>query len=225
MQLISIVDGAAWSVHPTQALRVQQNPDGTFDYEGDGVGARYANAADLMVLPDDVDVEIGSEIDPVWRAVEIPLTRLLAPSPEGALADALGLVMRSAVADGSISNDELLRIAPALEERMWRAGLDVVAGDVFADDGDLWVCIQAHTTQGSWRPVLTPTLWRKVEPKTDGPRIWTTSVDYAVGDAVKYPDTQGDLFTCITPHMSQAGWEPPNVPALWEKNHVEEMIC
>lgn len=93
----------------------------------------------------------------------------------------------------------------------------MLEGDVYSDEGDLWVCIQAHTTQDTWRPVLTPTLWRKVEPKTDGPRIWATSIDYVTGDIVMYPDAQGNVFMCITPHMSQSGWEPPNVPALWEK--------
>lgn len=84
MQLISIVNGTVWSVQPTHSLRAQQNPDGTFDYEGDSFGAQYADAADLMVLPDGVDVDVGSEIDPSWHAVEIPLTQLLAPSAEGA---------------------------------------------------------------------------------------------------------------------------------------------
>lgn len=84
MQLINIVNGTVWSVQPTQVLRVQQNADGAFDYEGDNFGARYVHAADVMVLPDDIDVAIGSEIDPDWRNVEIPLPRLLAPTPQGA---------------------------------------------------------------------------------------------------------------------------------------------
>lgn len=43
---------------------------------------------------------------------------------------------------------------------------------------------------------------------------WTTSVAYKVGDKVTYG---GFTWQCTQAHTSQAGWEPPNVPALWAK--------
>lgn len=42
---------------------------------------------------------------------------------------------------------------------------------------------------------------------------WQPSVSYAVNDEVEY---QGLTYRCRQSHTSQAGWEPPNVPALWE---------
>ncbi|HCT81237.1 MAG TPA: hypothetical protein DGG94_21760 [Micromonosporaceae bacterium] len=42
---------------------------------------------------------------------------------------------------------------------------------------------------------------------------WATNTAYATGDKVSY---SGRNYRCIQSHTSQAGWEPPNVPALWE---------
>ena len=42
---------------------------------------------------------------------------------------------------------------------------------------------------------------------------WEPGVDYAVGDQASY---DGTVYDCIQAHTSQVGWEPPNVPALWE---------
>jgi chitinase len=36
---------------------------------------------------------------------------------------------------------------------------------------------------------------------------------YAVGDRVSY---NGHNYQCLQAHTSLVGWEPPNVPALWQ---------
>lgn len=59
----------------------------------------------------------------------------------------------------------------------------------------LWVLIDTHLP----------------EPGTTVP-AWDTQVAYVVGDQVTY---NGETFECQQAHQSQAGWEPPNVPALW----------
>ena len=41
---------------------------------------------------------------------------------------------------------------------------------------------------------------------------WGTGLQYAVGDRRRY---DGKLYKCVQGHISQAGWEPPSVPALW----------
>ncbi|WP_139490989.1 carbohydrate-binding protein [Brevibacillus dissolubilis] len=43
---------------------------------------------------------------------------------------------------------------------------------------------------------------------------WAPNVAYKVGDLVSY---QSYEYKCIQAHTSLTGWEPPNVPALWEK--------
>ncbi len=42
---------------------------------------------------------------------------------------------------------------------------------------------------------------------------WQPYTDYAVGDLVSY---NGQIYQAIQAHTSLPGWEPPNVPALWQ---------
>lgn len=43
---------------------------------------------------------------------------------------------------------------------------------------------------------------------------WASDTDYAVGFKVQH---HSRLFRCLQAHTSQEGWEPENVPALWEE--------
>lgn len=45
-------------------------------------------------------------------------------------------------------------------------------------------------------------------------REWAAGVDYATGYKAQH---NGRLWRCLQAHTSQAGWEPENVPALWEE--------
>ncbi|WP_407695967.1 carbohydrate-binding protein, partial [Sphaerimonospora thailandensis] len=42
---------------------------------------------------------------------------------------------------------------------------------------------------------------------------WAPNTYYAVGARVTY---SGKDYEIVQPHTSLAGWEPPNVPALWK---------
>ncbi|HEY6308280.1 MAG TPA: carbohydrate-binding protein [Candidatus Angelobacter sp.] len=42
---------------------------------------------------------------------------------------------------------------------------------------------------------------------------WAPNTAYSVGSLVMY---QGVEYKCIQAHTSEVGWEPPNVPALWQ---------
>ncbi|WP_434588233.1 carbohydrate-binding protein [Streptomyces sp. A5-4] len=41
---------------------------------------------------------------------------------------------------------------------------------------------------------------------------WKAGTAYRAGDRATYG---GRTYACLQPHSAQAGWEPPNVPALW----------
>ena len=43
---------------------------------------------------------------------------------------------------------------------------------------------------------------------------WAVGESYYIGDIRDY---DGQLYKCIQSHVSQEGYEPPNVPALWEE--------
>ncbi|MEV7177497.1 carbohydrate-binding protein [Kitasatospora sp. NPDC093679] len=54
-------------------------------------------------------------------------------------------------------------------------------------------------------------------PTPTGPTpggTWRAGTAYRVGDAVTY---DGVGYVCIQAHTAFAGWEPPNVPALWRR--------
>ncbi|MCT9934781.1 lytic polysaccharide monooxygenase [Planotetraspora sp. A-T 1434] len=56
-------------------------------------------------------------------------------------------------------------------------------------------------------PTPTPT-----NPNPGG--TWAAGTTYTVGATVTYG---GATYRCIQSHTAQAGWEPPNVPALWQR--------
>ncbi|WIM97333.1 dioxygenase [Actinoplanes oblitus] len=43
---------------------------------------------------------------------------------------------------------------------------------------------------------------------------WAPDIAYAIGAQVTYA---GVTYRCLQGHTSMAGWEPPNVPALWQR--------
>ncbi|KIQ64930.1 dioxygenase [Kitasatospora griseola] len=47
-----------------------------------------------------------------------------------------------------------------------------------------------------------------------GTTTWQVGTSYKVGDQVTY---NGVTYVCIQAHTAFAGWEPPNVPALWSR--------
>ncbi|GGO29356.1 lytic polysaccharide monooxygenase [Microbispora bryophytorum] len=81
------------------------------------------------------------------------------------------------------------------------------------------------TPTPSPRPTPSPTPTRTPSPSptptrtpTPTPTIpggtWAAGTAYKVGDRVTYG---GVTYRCIQAHTALVGWEPPNVPALWQK--------
>lgn len=51
-------------------------------------------------------------------------------------------------------------------------------------------------------------------PPPSGGGTWAPNVYYGVGATVTYG---GASYRCLQAHTSLSGWEPPNVPALWQR--------
>ncbi|SCL18193.1 chitin-binding protein [Micromonospora pallida] len=66
------------------------------------------------------------------------------------------------------------------------------------------------TTPSPTPPATTPP--PTTTPPPSGTPAWQVGVAYAVGARVSYA---GRTYECRQAHTSLAGWEPPNVPALW----------
>nr|BFE83196.1 hypothetical protein GCM10020093_057970 [Planobispora longispora] len=62
----------------------------------------------------------------------------------------------------------------------------------------------AGTGSPSPSPTVTPT----------GGGTWRVGTYYAAGVQVTYG---GATYRCLQAHTAMAGWEPPNVPALWQR--------
>lgn len=92
----------------------------------------------------------------------------------------------------------------------WIAGEQVAVGTRRTYDGVTYQAVQAHVTE--FAPPLVPALWMVVQDEPQ-PDVWQPGVLYAAGDERMH---DGKLYRCLQPHTSQTGWEPPNVPALWE---------
>lgn len=217
MKIIIPMEGQVRTILRSPFLIAHRDSETQYSLTGQAMSMTGITADMVLILPDSVQVEEGQEVTDALRIQALALDTFIAPSAEEALSDTLGLLMRAAVADGKITDEELLRVAPALEGRLWQPGIAVSVGDVYSFGAFLWKCVQAHTTQGDWSPDLTPALWHKVEIVSQSEtRVWAAAVEYAVGDVVAYPDTDSTQYKCIQAHTSLAGWEPPNVPALWQ---------
>jgi chitinase len=84
---------------------------------------------------------------------------------------------------------------------------------VWQDDGPC-----SGSGGGTPTPTPTPTATPTPTPTPtstppSGVQPWAPNVAYTVGDEVTY---NGVTYKCLQSHTSQVGWEPPNVPALWQ---------
>ena len=214
MKIVLPMEGVARKVLTTPFLQAFETSEG-YTLKGETLRLDCVEPGRVLILPDDTPIEEEGEITLALEHAALPIASFLTISEEEARSDALGLLLRDAVAREHVTDKELLRIQPALKDRVWKPGIAVVPGDVYSHSDLLYRCVQAHTTQADWPPDLLPALWRRVQPEA-AVMLWQANTDYATGDVVGYPD-EITRYACVLGHTSQAGWEPPNVPALWRK--------
>ncbi|MER7210377.1 carbohydrate-binding protein [Streptosporangium sp. NPDC000239] len=63
-------------------------------------------------------------------------------------------------------------------------------------------------------PTPTPTNSSTPTPTGNPGGTWAAGTSYAAGDVVSYG---GSNYRCLQGHTAYPGWEPPNVPALWQR--------
>ena len=217
MQIVIPLDDRVRTIIRSNCVIARRTGAETYNLSGTDFQMGDVRSGQVLILPDKVAVNEGDLVTDGLRIQALAIDTFIAPSAEETLSETLGLLMRTAVADGRITDAELLRVAPALEGRLWQPGIAVVAGDVYAFGAFLWKCVQPHTTQGDWSPDLTPALWHKVEIITEGEtRVWAADISYVAGDIVAYPDATSTRYECLQAHTSQTGWNPSAVPALWK---------
>lgn len=131
-------------------------------------------------------------------------------APFKALRQRIDAGLRYSVANGGVTDEELLTMSAATPE--WKPGVNYAVGDTCMHGGVMYVVVQAHTSQTGWEPgTARLALFRAVQP--EGSTEWQPNTDYATGAECTY---EGSAYTCLQGHTSQTGWEPPNTPALWK---------
>ncbi|MEU7524815.1 carbohydrate-binding protein [Saccharothrix sp. NPDC042600] len=70
--------------------------------------------------------------------------------------------------------------------------------------------LQLVTSGGTPTTSTSPT----TTTSNPGQTTWQPGATYAIGSLVTY---SGVGYRCLQGHTAQTGWEPPNVPALWER--------
>ena len=91
----------------------------------------------------------------------------------------------------------------------WKVNHEYAVGDRVQDDGTLYKCLTAHTSQASWKPADAPSLWVRVDdPSIEWPE-WvqpTGSTDaYAKGAKVSH---NGKHYIS---DVDANVWEPPTM--------------
>jgi hypothetical protein len=99
---------------------------------------------------------------------------------------------------------------------VWRSGVAYAVGEKVNYQGTAYDVIQAHTSQANWTPPAVPALFTVITDPGVVDKPWVAGEAVEVGDVRFYPTVNDVSYTCLQAHTTQAGWEPPNVPALWE---------
>lgn len=130
-----------------------------------------------------------------------------------ALSVAARLSVTETVRSGNLPLETLAQLAPIYPP--WEPGIAVAVGDVLAWSQTLVECLQSHITQQDWQPGVTPALWRVYRDVANEPETpeWRAGIAVQAGEEMTY---QGHVYRVVQAHTTQAGWEPPKVPSLWQ---------
>lgn len=109
-----------------------------YNLQGDNFQMTEVSAGQVLILPDSVNVTEGQAVTDNLLLQALPIESFISVSAEEALPNALGMLLRLAIADGRLTDAELLSIQPVLEGRLWQPGLSVQVGDVYTFGACLW---------------------------------------------------------------------------------------
>ena len=95
----------------------------------------------------------------------------------------------------------------------WKSGTSYTLGERIRFNGNLWRCLQRHSSQAGWEPGVAPSLWAKVlipDPEVipDWEQPDSTNA-YMKGDRVRF---EGKIFESL---IDNNVWSPAAYPAGW----------
>ena len=174
-----------------------------YDLSGESFQLTGVTADQVYVFDDSVVITEGMELTHNLIAQSLPLDRFVSVSAEEALPNAIGLLLRLAVADGRVTDSELLRIQPALEGRLWQPGLDVKVGDVYTSARSSGAACRTTPRRVPGRLILyllSGARWRfsPKMPCASGLRALTTSL--AMRSLIRMRTARGTPVSRLTLH-------------------------
>ena len=186
--------------------------------------ARITTPGEYRVGPHIVKVQAGQscthddsyDVEPVdyYDAMQAALDAGASTANAGdAVAGSFSKINNNPFTDGDEPSTFVQEADP---EAPWLVDTVMIGGSKYTNVDRVFICRQSHLSQAQWEPVVDLVgagllaLWT-IMPLDSG--VWESGVTYAIDDEVDY---LGVLYRCIQAHTSQVGWEPPNVPSLWE---------
>lgn len=92
------------------------------------------------------------------------------------------------VEDGNVNEVIASEYIDVFEE--WSKSMSYSVGSIRRYEGNLYKCLQAHTSQSDWTPDVSSSLWKKIGDPTEEYPEWSQPIGasdaYQAGDKVSY---------------------------------------
>lgn len=106
MKIAIPLDGRVRTVLHTSFLIARRETDKTYSVTGDALQMSGVSPEQLLILPDSVEIASGQTVTADMEAQALALETFTTMNAEEALSEALGLLLRTAVADGKVTDAE-----------------------------------------------------------------------------------------------------------------------
>ena len=105
----------------------------------------------------------------------------------------------------------------------WDTGMEYAVDDIRKFEGQVYRCVQAHTSQDGWEPSQTPALWVVKHTKNkDKPKPFVQPQGahdaYMKDEVVLYND---QVYISV---MDNNAYSPSDYPAGWQKENENEKL-
>ena len=140
MQIVIPLEGRVRTVIRSSFVAAKRLAESQYALSGDNFQMTGVTAEQVLILPDTVGVSEGQTVTDEMKMQALPFEGFIAVSAEETLPAVLGLLLRSAVADGKLTDEELLSVQPALEGRVWQPGISVQVASILKFIG-LFTCL------------------------------------------------------------------------------------
>ena len=131
-------------------------------------------------------------------------------------AEALRYRQALDVVTSGLNDEEADANAPLF--RPWKPDTPYEIGDKRTDEGVLYKCLQAHTSQSDWAPHRTPGLWARVlNPDPGVIPVWeqpSAENAYMTGDKVHYKTIDDPVYESL---IDNNVWSPEAYPQGWRQ--------